>query len=171
MITLGFRFRRSARLGPLRFNFGKSGLSSNSLGGRGASCNIPISRSSAPRTAVGLPGTGWSRSIEHRQEADRTAAACLNLITQLLAESSIGSRTHVLLSRLGRSLNRQNRNSVQHVGPLPVKRVDPELYARSIATYVNELVDKRLILHLAVCLSTYPVAHTEAAVPSGTSRR
>ncbi|MCT4365008.1 MULTISPECIES: DUF4236 domain-containing protein [unclassified Synechococcus] len=30
-----FRFRRSARLGPLRFNFAKSGLSSISVGGRG----------------------------------------------------------------------------------------------------------------------------------------
>lgn len=41
---MGFRFRRSVRLGPLRFNFGKSGLSSISLGGRGASFNIPNSR-------------------------------------------------------------------------------------------------------------------------------
>lgn len=29
---MGFRFRRSARLGPLRLNFGKSDLSSISLG-------------------------------------------------------------------------------------------------------------------------------------------
>lgn len=44
LIAMGFRFRRSVRLGPLRFNFGKSGLSSISLGGRGASFNIPNSR-------------------------------------------------------------------------------------------------------------------------------
>jgi hypothetical protein len=37
LIDMGFRFRRSARLGPLRFNFGKSGLSSISLGGRDVS--------------------------------------------------------------------------------------------------------------------------------------
>jgi len=43
-----FRFRRSARLGPLRFNFGKSGLSSISLGGPGASFNIPVARPVAP---------------------------------------------------------------------------------------------------------------------------
>jgi hypothetical protein len=29
---MSFRFRRSARLGPLRFNFAKGGLSSISLG-------------------------------------------------------------------------------------------------------------------------------------------
>ncbi|WP_311134220.1 DUF4236 domain-containing protein [Synechococcus sp. CS-603] len=35
LIAMPFRFRRSARLGPLRFNFAKSGLSSISVGGRG----------------------------------------------------------------------------------------------------------------------------------------
>ena len=42
LIAMGFRFRRSARLGPLRFNFAKGGLSSISVGGRGASFNIPV---------------------------------------------------------------------------------------------------------------------------------
>ena len=142
---MGFRFRRSARLGPLRFNFGKSGLSSISLGGPGASFNIPISRSGAPRTTVGLPGTGLSWSVEHSTEANQPAPArlpagpaeglpnsrrfrsgqlvafkqgCLgvlqeklfapgsqgqllwelNLITRLLADPSIGSRTQGLLA-------------------------------------------------------------------------
>ena len=62
---MGFRFRRSARLGPLRFNFSKGGLSSISVGGRGASFNIPVNRSGGPRTTVGLPGTGLSWSVEH----------------------------------------------------------------------------------------------------------
>jgi len=61
---MGFRFRRSARLGPLRFNFAKGGLSSISVGGRGASFNIPVSRSGGARTTVGLPGTGLSWSVE-----------------------------------------------------------------------------------------------------------
>ena len=62
---MGFRFRRSARLGPLRFNFTKGGLSSISVGGRGASFNIPVNRSGGPRSTVGLPGTGLSWSVEH----------------------------------------------------------------------------------------------------------
>jgi hypothetical protein len=61
---MGFRFRRSTRLGPLRFNFGVSGLSSISLGGRGASYNIPVGRSGEARTTLGLPGTGMSWSME-----------------------------------------------------------------------------------------------------------
>jgi hypothetical protein len=69
---MSFRFRRSARLGPLRFNFAKGGLSSISVGGRGASFNIPVSRSGGPRTTVGLPGTGLSWSVEHNP--DRPAA-------------------------------------------------------------------------------------------------
>jgi hypothetical protein len=62
---MAFRFRRSARLGPLRFNFGKGGLSSISVGGRGASFNIPVARSGGPRTTLGLPGTGLSWSMEN----------------------------------------------------------------------------------------------------------
>ena len=54
---MGFRLRRSARLGPLRFNFASGGLSSISVGGRGVSFNIPVNRSGGPRTTVGLPGT------------------------------------------------------------------------------------------------------------------
>jgi hypothetical protein len=69
---MGFRLRRSARLGPLRFNFSSGGLSSISVGGRGASFNIPVNRSGGPRTTVGLPGTGLSWSVEHTP--DRPAA-------------------------------------------------------------------------------------------------
>jgi hypothetical protein len=61
---MGFRFRRSTRLGPLRFNFSKGGLSSISVGGRGASFNIPMNRSGGARTTVGIPGTGLSWSSE-----------------------------------------------------------------------------------------------------------
>jgi hypothetical protein len=62
---MGFRLRRSARLGPLRFNFSSRGLSSISVGGRGASFNVPVNRRGGPRTTVGLPGTGLSWSVEH----------------------------------------------------------------------------------------------------------
>jgi len=65
---MGFRLRRSARLGPLRFNFSSGGLSSISVGGRGASFNIPVNRSGGPRTTVGLPGTGLSWSVEHNPD-------------------------------------------------------------------------------------------------------
>ncbi len=65
LIAMGFRFRRSTRLGPLRFNFAKGGLSSISVGGRGASFNSPVARSGGARTTVGLPGTGLNWSVEH----------------------------------------------------------------------------------------------------------
>jgi len=65
---MAFRFRRSTRLGPLRFNFSKGGLSSISVGGRGASFNIPVARSGGARTTVGVPGTGLSWSVEHARD-------------------------------------------------------------------------------------------------------
>lgn len=131
-------------LGPLRFNFAKGGLSSISLGGRGASFNIPVARSGSPRTTVGLPGTGLSWSVEHSGDPITRPAAIpagpaaglpnsrrlkpgqldalkqgclgvlqeklfapgsqgqllweLNLITRLLADPAIGSRTTGLLA-------------------------------------------------------------------------
>ena len=68
---MAFRFRKSARLGPLRFHFSKNGLSSISVGGRGASFNIPVNRSGGNRSTVGLPGTGLSWSVAHEAAAAR----------------------------------------------------------------------------------------------------
>jgi hypothetical protein len=132
-----FRFRCSASLGPLRLNFGKSDLSSVSLGGRGASFNIQVAHAGGPRTTVGLPGTGLSWRVEHgagapssspaglpnsrrfrpgqleafwqgglggaagaavRARLPRTLLWELNLITRLLADSSIGNRVEGLLA-------------------------------------------------------------------------
>jgi hypothetical protein len=61
--AMSFRFRKTARLGPLGFNFAKSGLSSISVGGRGTSFNIPVARPGRARTTVDLPGTGLSWSV------------------------------------------------------------------------------------------------------------
>lgn len=75
---MSWRFRRSAKIGPFRLNFGKSGLSSVSIGPRGASLNIPVGRSGGTRTTVGIPGTGLSwteeapvRSTRERRRAQR----------------------------------------------------------------------------------------------------
>ena len=76
---MSWRFRRSMKVGPFRLNFGKTGLSSVSVGPRGASVNIPVGRSGGTRTTVGIPGTGlsWSseqapaRSTRERQQAQR----------------------------------------------------------------------------------------------------
>jgi hypothetical protein len=72
---MAFRFRHTARLGPLRFHFGKAGLSSISVGGRGASFNIPMNRRGGPRTTVGLPGTGLSWSLEFPADSPPITAA------------------------------------------------------------------------------------------------
>jgi len=57
---MGFRFRKRTRIGPFAFNWSAKGLSSISLGGPGASINIPVARDGGVRRTVGLPGTGLS---------------------------------------------------------------------------------------------------------------
>ncbi len=69
---MAFRFRRSARLGPLRLNFTRRGLSSISLGGPGVSLNVPINRRGGLRTTLGLPGTGLSWTMEAAPKAPLT---------------------------------------------------------------------------------------------------
>jgi hypothetical protein len=48
--SMAFRFCHSARHGPLRLNFTRRGLSSISLGGPGASLNVPINRRHGSRS-------------------------------------------------------------------------------------------------------------------------
>ena len=84
---MAFRFRRSARLGPLRLNFTRRGLSSISLGGRGASLNVPVNRHGGLRTTLGLPGTGLSWTME-AAPANPSAASPKTPLTQPGVNSS-----------------------------------------------------------------------------------
>ena len=93
------RFRRSLKLGPFRLNFAKSGLSSISLGGRGASLNIPVARSGGVRGTASLPGTGlsWSEEIgrpstadRQRQQRGQAAQPTTQQLVALLEEALLG---------------------------------------------------------------------------------
>lgn len=61
---MGIRFRKTIKLGFAQVNLSKSGLSSISIGKRGASLNIPIARKGKTRITLGIPGTGLSYSQE-----------------------------------------------------------------------------------------------------------
>lgn len=57
---MGFRFRKSLKIAPgVRVNIGSKGISSFSVGRKGARVNIS---KKGTRTTVGLPGTGISYS-------------------------------------------------------------------------------------------------------------
>jgi hypothetical protein len=53
---MGFRLRRSARLGLLRFSSAKVGWRSISVSWRGASFNIHVARSGGPPTSASGAG-------------------------------------------------------------------------------------------------------------------
>ncbi|MCP9784140.1 DUF4236 domain-containing protein [Cyanobium sp. WKJ7-Wakatipu] len=73
---MGFRFRRGLRFGPFRFNITGKGLSSFSIGGRGATVNIPINWEGPARATASLPGTGlsWSEPIGRTSTGERRQA-------------------------------------------------------------------------------------------------
>ncbi|WP_411676723.1 DUF4236 domain-containing protein [Acinetobacter pittii] len=57
---MGFNFRKSFKIAPgVRLNVGKKGISSVSIGGKGARVSVG---KKGTRTTVGIPGTGLSYS-------------------------------------------------------------------------------------------------------------
>ncbi|EXB03479.1 TPA: DUF4236 domain-containing protein [Acinetobacter baumannii] len=57
---MGLNFRKSIKIAPgIRVNVSKKGLSSVSVGGKGARVNVS---KKGTRTTVGIPGTGLSYS-------------------------------------------------------------------------------------------------------------
>lgn len=69
---MGFNFRKSLKIAPgVRLNITKKGLSSVSLGGKGARVNLG---KKGMRTTVGVPGTGLSYSSFSPNQAKRETA-------------------------------------------------------------------------------------------------
>lgn len=70
---MGWRYRRSRKIGPVRLNFGKTGLTSVSAGTRIA--RVTFSKRGAYRT-ITIPRTGLShvRKLTPEEEADAVGA-------------------------------------------------------------------------------------------------
>lgn len=69
---MGFNFRKSLKIAPgVRLNITKKGISSVSLGGKGARVNLGRK---GTRTTVGVPGTGLSYSSFSPNQAKRETA-------------------------------------------------------------------------------------------------
>lgn len=69
---MGFGFRKSFKIAPsVRLNIGKKGVSSVSVGGKGARVNVT---KEGTRTTLSSPGTGLSYSSykPHNQKAQKT---------------------------------------------------------------------------------------------------
>src|SRR5690348_16974604 len=71
--TMGLRYRKRVTLFPgFGLNFGKSGLTSVSVGRRGV--HTTFGRC-GPRTTIGLPGTGLSYTVAPHHHHQRRPAA------------------------------------------------------------------------------------------------
>ncbi|QQV64935.1 Uncharacterised protein [Acinetobacter junii] len=69
---MGFNFRKSFKIAPgIRLNVGKKGISSLSVGGKGARVSVG---KKGVRTTVGIPGSGLSYSSHTPYEQRKTAA-------------------------------------------------------------------------------------------------
>lgn len=73
---MGFRFRKSIKLAPgVRLNVTKKGISSLSIGKRGATINVG---KKGTRGTVGLNGTGLSYSAYHAHHKTRSTPSARN---------------------------------------------------------------------------------------------
>lgn len=62
---MGFKFRKSIKLLPgVKLNLGKKGISSVSIGKRGATVNI---NKNGVQTTLGIPGTGISYKSKRKK--------------------------------------------------------------------------------------------------------
>lgn len=69
---MGFNFRKSLKIAPgVRLNITKKGVSSVSLGGKGARVNLG---KKGTRTTVGIPGTGLSYSSFSSKQVKKETA-------------------------------------------------------------------------------------------------
>ncbi|PNP98510.1 DUF4236 domain-containing protein [Moraxella sp. RCAD0137] len=82
---MGFRFKKSFKIIPgVKLNVSKKGLSSVSLGGKGASMNFG---KKGRRTTVGIPGTGMSytsTSKRRRRTRKKSSGGCGGLILLII---------------------------------------------------------------------------------------
>lgn len=66
---MGFNFRKSFKIAPgIRVNVSKKGISSVSIGGKGAS--VSLGKKGA-RSTISAPGTGLSYSTQHKYSSDQ----------------------------------------------------------------------------------------------------
>lgn len=65
---MAFRFRRSFGPKGLKINITKRGISSISVGRRGATVNVPLGREGGTRYTVGIPGSGMSWSHQEKED-------------------------------------------------------------------------------------------------------
>ncbi|MDC4405094.1 DUF4236 domain-containing protein [Acinetobacter baumannii] len=96
---MGFNFRKSIKIAPgVRLNVGKKGISSVSIGGKGARVSVG---KKGTRTTLGIPGTGLSHSTFNSYKGKQPPALS-NYNTQHLAGShSIQNRKVSFLLGLG----------------------------------------------------------------------
>ncbi len=79
---MGLNFRKSIKIAPgIRVNVSKKGLSSVSVGGKGARVNVS---KKGTRTTVGIPGTGLSYSKFSSHTKKTTRRENLILIIQIM---------------------------------------------------------------------------------------
>lgn len=85
---MGFRFRKSIKILPgVRVNLSKKGVSSVSIGPRGAKLNVGENGS---RVTVGIPGTGISYS-ENLSSTNKMNAHESISVPPSIEQSSVGS--------------------------------------------------------------------------------
>ncbi|UDF02994.1 DUF4236 domain-containing protein [Asticcacaulis sp. AND118] len=79
---MGFRFRKSIKIAPgVRINLSKKGVSSTSIGTKGATVNL---NEKGAKTTVGVPGSGLSYETKRTGGTDFKAPGCITIFALLV---------------------------------------------------------------------------------------
>ena len=116
---MGFRFRKSIKMGPLRFTLSKSGVSS-SVGVKGY--RVTNTANGRVRRTASIPGTGISYVTEsggksaakaRRQKKPRGRIGCLPVQDELLSDSLHEIRSELLCDRVCRLFRIEQRSVLE----------------------------------------------------------
>lgn len=119
---MAFRFRKSFKIAPgVRVNIGKNGLSSMSIGPRGASMSIG---SQGKYANIGIPGTGLS--FRHRLD-DRGNLREEQRLLRVEEKIEKAERRQEALSKVSLSLNENGSINIVNAFSEPLSRADMKL--------------------------------------------
>lgn len=133
---MGFRFRKSFKIAPgIRVNLGKKGLSSVSIGPRGASMSIG---SQGKHANIGIPGTGLS--FRHKIDSKSNSREEQRL---LRAQEKLekAERRQEALSKVSLKLNENGSINILNAFNDPLSRADMKLMWEQQGDTILEWLD------------------------------
>ncbi|KAF1013163.1 MAG: hypothetical protein GAK29_04737 [Acinetobacter bereziniae] len=168
---MGFGFKKSLKIGGVRFNFGKTGLTSMSVGKKGLTANIS---KKGIRTTASISGTGLSYSKLHKLKTEQHKSTGNNKMAQVKLDrpncphcGSIQTKYNSKQSNLSELIYKCNNCGYQfiiNVNLEPLQRSINTSAPKKKGSFLGKLFKWMIIFIIAFLAISYAL---DAIKPSG----